>query len=94
MKTFTRSLLSFVLAFAAAGCSGGTRLVRGDRLGGSVALQGPFMLEMGAARLLMAQHCKGRFDALERPGSVEFSCRSAGGATASAAVPESEHSAL
>ena len=34
---------------------------------------------MSEAHLLMAEHCRGRVDAVERRDSVEFSCRRAAG---------------
>ena len=75
MKT---TLTTFgLLILTLAGCSSSAQLVRKDAVGGRVALQGAFMPAMGEARLLMAEHCGGRFDAAEQPDAVEFRCRNA-----------------
>lgn len=43
-------------------CSAGTaHIVRGDRHGGEVALDGPYMDSVASARLQMAEHCRGQF---------------------------------
>jgi hypothetical protein len=64
----------FLLSLSASACSGSAHLVRKDATGGHVALQGPYMLAMGDARVVMATHCKGRFEAVERGDSVDFRC--------------------
>jgi hypothetical protein len=46
--------------------------------GGVVGLQGPYMPAMSEARMLMADHCSGRFHAIEQGATVEFRCNEAG----------------
>ena len=67
-------------------CSSGASLVRKDELGGRVQLQGAYMPAMGDARLLMTEHCRGRFAYEERGVAVEFRCEAHG-------APRSEGSA-
>lgn len=71
MKTLLTTLF---VTLALVGCSSSAQLVRKDAVGGRVALQGPFMLAMGEARVLMAEHCNGRFEAVEQAEGVEFQC--------------------
>jgi hypothetical protein len=54
---------------------GGANFVRKDRVDGRVELQGAYMPAMADARLLMVEHCQGRFTALERKDHVDFECR-------------------
>jgi hypothetical protein len=72
MKTLLTTLF---VTLTLVGCSSSAQLVRKDAVGGRVALQGPFMLAMGEARVLMAEHCSGRFEAVEQAEGVEFQCR-------------------
>jgi hypothetical protein len=74
MKTLLTTLF---VTLTLVGCSGSAQLLRKDTVGGSVALQGPFMPAMREARGLMAEHCHGRFEAVEHGRSVEFRCRDA-----------------
>ncbi len=48
-------------AVALTACSGTAHIVRADAHGGIVKLGGPYMDSVAAARLLMAEHCDGRF---------------------------------
>lgn len=74
MKTLLTTLF---VTLALVGCSSSAQLVRKDAVGGRVTLQGAFMPAMGEARVLMAEHCRGRFDAVEQTDAVEFRCRDA-----------------
>jgi hypothetical protein len=75
MNASIKTLLVTVLSsLCAAGCGGSAQLVRADALGGHVALEGPFMPAMSDARLLMAEHCQGRFEAVERQSGADFRC--------------------
>ena len=74
MKSLMTTLL---VTLTLVGCSSSAQLVRKDTVGGRVALQGAFMPAMSEARVLMAEHCHGRFEAVERAQSVEFRCRDA-----------------
>jgi hypothetical protein len=70
MSTSNRiiTVLAFALvAHALAGC-GSAHLVRADRHGGRVALDGAYMERVADARLLMASHCEGRFTILTADG--------------------------
>jgi hypothetical protein len=60
--------------------------VRTDSAGGTVALHGPYMPAMGDARMLMVEHCRGRYDAVEQGDQVSFRCRAAGEAAHGAAL--------
>lgn len=74
--------LLVILSVITMGC-GTASVVRPDARGGRIELDGAFMPAMSEARLLMAQHCGGRFDTQERPdGSLEFTCRHEIGALA------------
>jgi hypothetical protein len=55
-------------------CSSSASLVRKDALGGRVQLQGAYMPAMGDARMLMVEHCHGRFEYEELGHAVEFRC--------------------
>ena len=70
-KTLVTAAL-IVLSLSA--CSGSAHLVRKDATGGHIALQGPYMPAMGDARMLMAENCQGRYEAVEHGNSVEFNC--------------------
>ena len=74
MKTVLTTLF---VTLTLVGCSSSAQLVRKDTAGGRVALQGAFMPAMGDARLLMAEHCGGRFEAVEQADAVDFRCRNA-----------------
>jgi hypothetical protein len=56
-------------------CSSGASLVRKDAVGGRVQLQGAYMPAMGDARMLMVEHCQGRFEYEEHGDAVEFRCK-------------------
>lgn len=72
MKTL---LTTVFVTLTLVGCSGSAQLVRTDTAGGRAALQGPFMTAMGEARVLMAEHCHGRFQAEQQGRAVEFRCQ-------------------
>jgi hypothetical protein len=72
MKTLMTTLF---VTLTLVGCSGSAQLVRTETGGGRAALQGAFMPAMGEARLLMATHCHGRFEATEQGRTVEFRCQ-------------------
>jgi hypothetical protein len=67
---------AFVL-LVLSGCSSSASLVRKDAIGGRVAIEGAYMPAMADARLLMVEHCQGRFEAVEVGDAVEFRCRNA-----------------
>ena len=97
MKTpMTAVLVMLTLALAVAGCSSSAQLVRRDAAGGRVALQGAFMPAMGEARVLMAEHCHGRFEAVEQGSKVEFRCLNGAGGESAVQVASAErtHGAL
>jgi hypothetical protein len=60
-------LASLFVAAALAGC-GSAHLVRADRHGGRVAIDGAYMESVANARLVMAEHCGGRFEILAADG--------------------------
>jgi hypothetical protein len=66
-------VVSFVMLILSA-CSGTAQLVRNDGVGGRVVLQGAYMPAMADARLLMAEHCDGRYTMTENHSVVEFRC--------------------
>jgi hypothetical protein len=69
---------SVFLLLTLGACGPSAVLVRKDTHGGRVALQGAsYMITMSRGRLLMAEHCGGRFYALEQGERVEFRCQSA-----------------
>jgi hypothetical protein len=70
-----KNVISAVVLMVALSACGGANLVRKDRVGGRVELTGAYMPAMADARLLMAEHCQGRFAAVERSDEVEFECR-------------------
>ena len=72
MKT-TMIMTGLLLSLSA--CSSSANLVRKDRLGGRVQLDGAYMPAMAEARMLMVEHCGGRVDYLELGETVEFRCR-------------------
>ncbi len=57
-------------------CSSSATLVRTDARGGHVALQGAYVPAMSDARMLMVEHCQGRFTAIEHADQIEFQCAS------------------
>lgn len=67
-------VLGAVALMLALGACGGANLVRKDGVSGRVDLSGPYMPAMADARVLMAEHCKGRFVAVEAEDHVEFAC--------------------
>ena len=66
-----------VVSVASVGC-GTASMVRPDTHGGRIELDGPYMPAMSDARVLMAEHCGGRFAAEESADGrfVDFTCRS------------------
>ena len=56
-------------------CSSSASLVRKDTLGGRVQLAGAYMPAMADARMLMVEHCNGRYEAMEVGEAVEFRCK-------------------
>ena len=71
-------LIAALSILALSACSSSAMLVRKDQAGGRIALQGAYMPAMGDARMLMVEHCGGRFEAHELGDSVEFRCQRAG----------------
>jgi serine/threonine protein kinase len=76
------AVLDFGLAVDAAlamltlcACSGGASLVRKDAISGRVRLDGAYMPAMADARLLMVEHCNGRYAALESGNTLDFRCQ-------------------
>lgn len=69
------SAILVVLAVISTGC-GAASMVRTDPHGGRIALDGAYMAAMGDARVLMAEHCHGRFEAVEdrTHDEVRFVC--------------------
>jgi hypothetical protein len=55
-------------------CSSSAYLVRKQPFGGRVQLDGAYMPAMSAARMLMVEHCNGRYQARELGNAVEFEC--------------------
>ncbi|MFI5307469.1 MAG: hypothetical protein ACHQ53_08965, partial [Polyangiales bacterium] len=76
-KNLTTTLF---LMLTLSACSSGAQLVRKDAAGGRVALQGAYMPAMADARMLMTEHCDGRYAMTERDGAVEFRCAGQGAA--------------
>jgi hypothetical protein len=56
-------------------CSSSASLVRKDPIGGRVQLAGAYMPAMADARMLMTEHCNGRYEAVEVGHAVEFRCK-------------------
>jgi hypothetical protein len=69
-RTLTAALILTLCA-----CGGSASITRKDHIGGSVQLAGAYMPAMSDARLLMAEHCNGRFQASELDHVLEFRCR-------------------
>jgi hypothetical protein len=59
-------------------CSSSASLVRKDTIGGRVQLAGAYMPAMADARMLMVEHCNGRYEYLELGHAVEFHCKGKG----------------
>ncbi len=55
-------------------CSSSATLMRTDARGGNVQLQGAYVPAMSDARMLMVEHCQGRFTAIEHADQIEFQC--------------------
>ena len=72
MKT---SIVLALVAFALGACSSGARLVRKDTLGGQMRLEGAYMPAMSEARMVMLEHCGGRFEYRELGDEVAFRCK-------------------
>jgi hypothetical protein len=88
MPKMLTTLLFVMLTLAA--CSSSATLVRKDPTGGRVDLRGPYMPAMADARLLMVDHCHGRYDAVELGDSVDFRCRKSPAAATQGAVAAAE----
>ena len=75
--------LVLILSTISVGC-GTASMVRPDARGGRIELDGAYMPAMSEARVLMAEHCGGRFEVEEQRtgGAVEFVCRREIGAVA------------
>ena len=71
MKTAIAAL--FVM-FALSACSSSATLVLKDGISGRIALRGAYMPAMADARVLMTEHCDGRYQMIETKGAVEFRC--------------------
>jgi hypothetical protein len=56
-------------------CSSGASLVRKDAISGRIRLDGAYMPAMADARLLMVEHCNGRYAALESGNTLDFRCQ-------------------
>lgn len=76
LKTLTTA--AFVMLTLSA-CSSSASIVRKDSLGGRVQLAGAYMPAMADARMLMVEHCNGRYQAVELGSTVEFRCKANGG---------------
>jgi hypothetical protein len=75
LKTLTT--FAFVMLTLSA-CSSSATLARRDTLGGRVALQGAYMPAMADARMVMVEHCQGRYEYIELGHTVEFRCKVSG----------------
>ena len=64
-----------LLMISLGACSSGATLVRKDQAGGRIALEGAYVPAMGDARMLMVEHCRGRFEASELGDRIEYRCR-------------------
>jgi hypothetical protein len=71
-------------------CSSSASLVRKDAIGGRVQLTGAYMPAMGDARMLMTEHCNGRYEAVEVSSAVEFHCKGSNGHSAHPTMSGSE----
>jgi hypothetical protein len=76
----TRMFLTTTLALLTLSACSSATLVRKDRVGGRIVLDGAYMPAAADARLLMAEHCGGRVDIAEIGNALEFRCRGAEGA--------------
>lgn len=65
-----------VLIIALGGCASGAKLEGVSRHGGNARLHGAYMPAVGAARVLMAEHCAGRFVMQEQGDVLLFRCAS------------------
>jgi len=72
-KTITATLITLTLAGALGAC-GSAQLVQGHHSGGKLVLSGGYMPAMGEARMLMLEHCDGRFNYVEEGQGVDFTC--------------------
>lgn len=75
MKTSMIIALVSLTSLTMAACSNGASLVRKDTLGGQARLEGAYMPAMSEARMVMLEHCHGRFDYQELGEEVAFRCR-------------------
>ena len=72
LKTLTAILFLSVTLNA---CSSTASLVRADAVGGRVQLQGAYMPAVSAARTVMVESCRGRFEYAQVGSALEFRCR-------------------
>ena len=70
----TLATAAFVMLTLSA-CSSSASLVRKDTVGGRVQLAGAYMQAMADARMLMVEHCNGRYEYVELGHAVEFHCK-------------------
>ncbi len=71
---FRNLAITAIVLLNLVGCSATATLARKDPHGGRVALHGPYMPAMSEARLLMVEHCEGRFQMQEHGDIVVFRC--------------------
>lgn len=65
-----------ILAAISTGCASASVVRTETGRSGRVALEGPYMVAMGKARVAMAEECGGRFQIVEDSGSeLHFVCR-------------------
>jgi hypothetical protein len=74
----TTPTAAFVMLTLSA-CSSSANLVRKDPRGGRVELEGAYVPAMSDARMLMVEHCGGRFEYVELGEKLELRCKSHGG---------------
>ncbi|MDD9940514.1 MAG: hypothetical protein OXU20_05575 [Myxococcales bacterium] len=66
--------LAIAIGTLALGGCGSAQLLRGHENGGQVSLAGGYMPAMAKARMVMLDHCGGRFSHIERGETVDFTC--------------------
>ena len=73
-----KTLFTLVMTCLVLGGCGGAHLVAGHAGGGKIELSGGYMPAMSEARMVMVEHCDGRFDFIERSGRILFTCADSG----------------
>ncbi|MDD9966149.1 MAG: hypothetical protein OXR73_08000 [Myxococcales bacterium] len=73
MKKIATTAIALLTFITLTGC-GSAQLVQHRADGGRVALSGGYMPSMGKARMVMLEHCEGRFSYTERNDAVDFVC--------------------